>query len=250
MSNARHETCGSHLFYRLLSAASGSKRASQRHEESRREWTLSEAATGSRCSAPSARDRGARPSFRGSPRRPAPARRQLRHTAKRDARHARRAVGLPLARGPVIVRANYTATLLSTGKVLVAGGDTPFPVGPDELPSAELYDPATGTWSPTGSMRTARKSATAVRLPNGEVLVAGGCTSACFVSLASVELYDPLRGVWSPTGSMKAGRNRPSGILLRNQRVLVLGGIDARGVELASADSTIPPMAPGAPPAA
>src|SRR5207249_4277027 len=63
-------------------------------------------------------------------------------------------------------RDNHTATLLSNGKVLVAGG---FNGG--SLASAELYDPATGTWTATGSLSAARKSHTATLLPNGKVLV-------------------------------------------------------------------------------
>ncbi len=64
----------------------------------------------------------------------------------------------------------HTATLLPNGKVLVAGGFGSS--GP--LASAELYDPATGPWSPTGSLATARYVHTATLLPNGKVLVAGG----------------------------------------------------------------------------
>ena len=65
----------------------------------------------------------------------------------------------------------HTATLLPNGKVLVAGG-----VGINELvlASAELYDPASGTWTATGSLGTAREFHTATLLPNGNVLVAGG----------------------------------------------------------------------------
>ena len=60
--------------------------------------------------------------------------------------------------------------MLPNGKVLVAGG-----VGIVQLlASAELYDPATGTWTATGSLATARYSHTATLLPNGKVLVAGG----------------------------------------------------------------------------
>jgi hypothetical protein len=69
-----------------------------------------------------------------------------------------------------IGRVLHTATLLPNGKVLVAGGDN----GGGILSSAELYDPASGTWSVTGSLNTARRSHTATLLPNGKVLVEGG----------------------------------------------------------------------------
>ena len=67
--------------------------------------------------------------------------------------------------------ADHTATLLPNGKVLVAGGCI---MAVDDLSSAELYDPATGTWTATGSLGTARYGHTATLLPNGKVLVAGG----------------------------------------------------------------------------
>ena len=59
------------------------------------------------------------------------------------------------------------------------------------LASAELYDPASGTWSATGSLGTARYDHTATLLPNGKVLVAGGVTAAATAALASAELYVP-----------------------------------------------------------
>jgi len=77
--------------------------------------------------------------------------------------------------------------------VLVAGGEH-FLV-PSPLASAEIYDPVTGTFSPTGSMATARGSDTATLLDHGTVLVAGGFNSQS-KALASAEIYDPARGTW------------------------------------------------------
>ena len=62
----------------------------------------------------------------------------------------------------------HTATLLPTGKVLVAGG-----FDGAQLASAELYDSVTGAWTFAGSMTTKRAGHTATILPSGEVLVVG-----------------------------------------------------------------------------
>src|SRR5476651_257874 len=70
----------------------------------------------------------------------------------------------------------HTATLLPNGKVLVAGGSGVISSG--SLASAELYDPASGTWTATGSLATERHFHTATLLPNGKVLVAGGFDSS------------------------------------------------------------------------
>jgi hypothetical protein len=77
----------------------------------------------------------------------------------------------------------HTASLLQSGKVLVAGGSTPA----GRTARAELYSPGTGMWSATGSMFKARAIHTATPLPDGKVLVAGGLTPAGIT--ASAELY-------------------------------------------------------------
>src|SRR5436190_3561333 len=65
------------------------------------------------------------------------------------------------------VRSGYTATLLPSGKVLVAGGIAPLN-DRNSLNSAELYDPATGTWSYTGNLNTGRYGHQATLLQNGK----------------------------------------------------------------------------------
>src|SRR5205823_11552805 len=111
----------------------------------------------------------------------------------------------------------HTATLLPNGNVLVAGGGDIDGIHP----SAELYDPASGTWSATGSLATPRSGHTATLLPNGKVLVAGGGDGSI---LASAELYDPASGTWSATGRVATARFGYTATLLPNGKVLVAGG--------------------------
>jgi hypothetical protein len=89
---------------------------------------------------------------------------------------------------------------------------------------------AAGTWSTTGSMTVARGGQPATLLPDGRVLIAGGCgavnpaTDDCLTLLASAELYNPVTGTWSATGSMTVGRFLDTATRLLDGRVLVAGG--------------------------
>ncbi len=154
-------------------------------------------------------------------------------------------------------RSAHTATRLNSGEVLVVGGWTTGGL----TDSAELYsyDPATrtGTWRPTGSLKTARSGHTATVLPSGEVLVWGGANSYGFMItprtshtatkllsgkvlfvggignsapwlLASAELYsdDPATGTgtWSDTDTLLPERWGHTATLLGSGKALVVGG--------------------------
>jgi hypothetical protein len=144
------------------------------------------------------------------------------------------ATGTWTATGSMSVpRCFHSATLLPNGKVLVTGG-----VDGDNfthpLASAELYDPASGTWTTTGSLSSARRNNTTTLLPDGKVLVAGG--DGGIHVLSSAELYDSESGAWLPTGSLGTERSGPSAALLPNGKVLIAGGFDENRNVLGSAE--------------
>ena len=138
-----------------------------------------------------------------------------------------------------VARSSHSATLLPDGKVLVAGGTTSVLSGPPYYRAtreAELYDPVTGTWTATGSMKLGRWAPTAALLPGGNVLVVGGVdggpvtqvqeptpgSSTDNPDLRSAELYDPQSGTWTSVAPFAgAGACRIATALL-NGEVLVV----------------------------
>jgi N-acetylneuraminic acid mutarotase len=122
-----------------------------------------------------------------------------------------------------VARDHHTATLLPSGKVLLVGGEATFGgFGGFLSASAEVYDPATGTWISTGSLAVARGGCTATLLPSGDVLVAGG--GGYSGELATAEIYNSSTGTWSPTGSLTTARAGHTATLLSSGDVLAAGG--------------------------
>jgi hypothetical protein len=106
-----------------------------------------------------------------------------------------------------------TTTLLDDGRVLVTGG----------APTAEVYDPATGSFEPVGDGVMALGYATATRLDDGRVLLVGG-------ELAEAAMiFEPATGSFTPTGSMATARSEHVAALLPDGRVLVIGGFGSSG---------------------
>jgi hypothetical protein len=120
-------------------------------------------------------------------------------------------------------RVGHTATVLPNGKVLVVGGVPIGMSGVSVSASADLYDPATNTWSAAGSTSVGRSQPTATLLLSGKVLVAGGQDSGG-IGLASAELYDPATNTWSAAGSMAHARAQYPATLLSSGKVLAVGG--------------------------
>jgi hypothetical protein len=116
-------------------------------------------------------------------------------------------------------RWGHTSTLLQDGKVLITGGLITAPGNLLEFTdSAELYDPATSSFTVTGSMTSVRAGHTATLLPDGRVLIAGGGDGTCCPP-TTAELYDPSTGTFSPTGGMWTGHITAT--LLENGEVMM-----------------------------
>ncbi|WP_268905789.1 Kelch repeat-containing protein [Citreicoccus inhibens] len=126
-------------------------------------------------------------------------------------------------------RHSHSTTLLPSGKVLVAGGSN----GAQAVATAELYDPTTGLWTPTGAMPGAHFVHCATLLPSGQVLVTGGEDGT--KPIGTAELYDLASGTWRSARPMSTARSGHTATVLKDGRVLVVGGSSGT-TSLASAE--------------
>jgi hypothetical protein len=147
--------------------------------------------------------------------------------------------GMFTATGSMATRRDFhTATLLSSGKVLVLGGNASL----FSLSSGELYDSASNGFAASGNLQAGREFHTATLLPNGNVLVTGGTDwfpgpdSPEATPLAKVELFDPNSASSKLIRAMGSARRGHTATLLPDGRVLVVGGVDGEGNILATAE--------------
>ena len=118
-------------------------------------------------------------------------------------------------------RTVHTVTLLQDGRVLVVGGSRGG-IGLEIAPydSAEVFDPATGTWTSAGATSVGHSQHTATLLQDGRVLIAAGIGK-----VDTAEIYDPATDSWTVTEPMTKTRADHAASLLPDGRVLVTGGI-------------------------
>ncbi len=124
-------------------------------------------------------------------------------------------------------RKGHTATLLPDGRVLIVGGRIAGALGTTGR-TAELWDAASQSWTPTEPMSAARRGHAATLLPDGRVLVTGGVEAT---TLPRAEIYDPVNQVWSEVPGMLAQRRGHATTLLQDGRVLISSGT-GRSVEI------------------
>ena len=132
---------------------------------------------------------------------------------------------------------------LADGRVLIAGGEVVRGgVNSKVIRSAELYDPATGLWTTTGALKTARAGFTANLLTDGRVFAAAGIDSSFIVS-ASLEGYDPVSGTWRLFAtSLASGRSSHTTTTLLDGSLIIAGGSLTSGAPVPTAEFFVRPQ--------
>ena len=114
-------------------------------------------------------------------------------------------------------RAAHTATLLKSGKVLIAGG-----FAGSALSSGEIYALTLKIFASVKQMSFARSGHTATLLPNGQILIAGGYNGSY---LSSTEIFDPQTQMFSTGPIMNTPRSGHTATVLNNRKILFAGGV-------------------------
>jgi len=126
-----------------------------------------------------------------------------------------------------------TVTRLPDGRVLIVGGQTGTLNGGDTFPPplrrADLWHPATSSYTQSGSLEVRRERHTATLLPDGRVLIVGGTGARTDdftdLSIAEAEVRDPYSGKFASAGQAAVPRSLHTATLLDDGRVLITGGI-------------------------
>ena len=135
-------------------------------------------------------------------------------------------------------RTGHIQVTLPDGRVLIAGGRTsevPDIPGAKVHKSADIFDPETNTFSPTGPLNVARRDAAAVVLDDGRVLIIGGgdgCDMVLTVGIDSAEIYDTATGTFELLASkMSVPRQFLNAVKMPDGTVLIFGGSEGPGLE-------------------
>lgn len=138
----------------------------------------------------------------------------------------------------------HSAALMPDGKVLVAGGWWSTSNSDPSHGGVYIYDPASDTWTPTGSLVTPRAQFDLVALPDGRFLAVDGVDPS-YHTLATSEIYDPATGAWQTSGKMAVATMWPAVGLLPDGRVFLAGGaLDALAGHVTAVSEIYTPAAP------
>jgi len=139
-----------------------------------------------------------------------------------------------------------SATLLADGRVLISGGQLINGNSMTDVTFALLYEPQTGHFVQTGALAQPRDTATATRLEDGRVLVAGGFTwpsdvpaspkGPVSLSVSSVEIFDPNTGKFTAVGPVAGSTAYGAAVALSDGRVLIVGGFGGNSGAVSSAE--------------
>ncbi len=127
-------------------------------------------------------------------------------------------------------RRGFVAVTLLDGRVLIAGGAAS--AADSQTANVEIFTPGTGLFSDPAiaDLATVREGAVGARLPNGNILVAGGKTTDAGAPVATAEVYNPVANSWSATGSMITARHLAQAAPLPDGRILVVGGSNGASI--------------------